>query len=196
MIRNYYDYLYTKKLNLDSSEIYKSCNELYNIVINNFEINDTGYQGNAPTITKLYNQYNLFLHNLPGFYNLFHCIRDVYKSLSISTEPVYIQSWLNVYNQGDYIDWHNHWSAGMDVWHGFYCVNTEPNSFTSYKLPFLKDIIDIKSENDLLVIGKSEDDKHKSSEWKQESPRVTIAFDIVPAKHINPFHEINHWIPL
>jgi len=195
-MQNYYNYLYTKKLNLDSSEIYRSSNELYNFIINTFHDNGNGYQGNAPTTTKLYNQYNLFLYNLPGFYNLFYSIRDTYKSITKSTEPVYIQSWVNVYNRGDYIDWHGHWPAGMKVWHGFYCVNTEPDSFTSYKLPFLEDIINIKSENDLLVIGKSEDDRHKSSEWNQESPRVTIAFDIVPAKHINPFNEINHWIPL
>lgn len=53
------------------------------------------------------------------------------------------------------------------------------------------------SENNLLVISKSDGDSHKSSEWLfDDRIRVTIAFDIVPKEFINYDSWLNHWIPI
>lgn len=201
MIQNYYDYLYTKQLKLDYNQIEHSCGIFYKFIENTFlkyksNINSSMNNVVAPETTKAFEIYNLFMYNLPGFFELFKDVKNTFRELSQSTEPAYIQSWLNVYNKGDFVDWHNHWEAGKDVWHGFYCVNVEPNSYTSYKLPFLNNQIDIQSKNGLLVIGKSEDDYHRSSQWTEDYPRITIAFDIVPKRNVDPFRTINHWIPL
>jgi hypothetical protein len=46
-----------------------------------------------------------------------------------------------------------------------------------------------------LVIIKSYKYIHKSTEWLDErNPRITIAFDIIPDKHID-VNLPNHWIP-
>jgi hypothetical protein len=51
----------------------------------------------------------------------------------------------------------------------------------------------IPSKEGLLVIGRSNGDLHKSSEWLGDKPRVTLAFDISPIESIN--FKINHYIP-
>lgn len=195
-MKNYNNYLYTKKLNLDIEKIKSSSIIFHKYLLDNFISDGNGYNAKSTATTEIYNQYNLFLYGLPGYYDLFNEIRNVYRECSQSNKNVYIQSWLNVYHKNQFIDWHRHWKSGLDVWHGFYCVNTEPNSFTSYKLPHFDDIINIDSQDDLLVIGKSDGDKHRSSDWQYDYPRVTIAFDIVPEEHINFFINKNHWIPL
>ena len=195
-MNSYYEYLYTKKLNLNLEEIRNSSVRMYNFI--NEYIHEDGleqYGGRASKPTLIFKQYNVFLYPYNQFYELFHEIKDAFKFLSKPTEPHYMQAWINVYQRGEYIDWHNHWLAGMGVWHGFYCVDVEREpSHTLYDLPGRDEIIQIDSYDNLLVIGKSEDDKHKSSEWNNEHPRVTIAFDIVPAKHID--WGLNHWIPV
>ena len=60
--------------------------------------------------------------------------------------------------------------------------------------------IEIQSKNDLLVLSKSENDVHRSSEWMYDHPRITLAFDIVPTKMLfennKTFMLKNHWIPI
>jgi hypothetical protein len=61
------------------------------------------------------------------------------------------------------------------------------------------DELDIPSKNGLMVLSRSNGDVHRSSEWDQEYPRITIAFDIVPAGILyreNRYTHINHWMPI
>jgi hypothetical protein len=191
------NYLFTTQLRLDVNQIRRSCYDMNEIIKNNFSNDEHYYTGIAAETTKLYGSYNILMYPYTGFYELFQEIKTTFLELANPSEPYYIQSWLNVYNKGDYIDWHYHYPEGMKVWHGFYCVSVGDNeSSTLYRIPNLEEI-EIKSVNNLLVIGKSDGDYHKSTEWANPNkPRITIAFDIVPKSKIDPEKNLNHWIPL
>lgn len=197
MITNYHDYLYTKTLNLDLTGIKASCLEMHDIVMKNFSHLPGGYPQKDLKSTHVFNQYNVFMYPLNQFYELYIEIQRMYREVSKSTEPMYMQSWLNFYEKGQYIDWHGHWGSGPESVHGFYCVDVEPDSYTSYRFPIDNDMkhVDVQGTNNLLVMGKTDGDQHRSSEWTQDYPRITIAYDIVPKKHV-PIKMLNHWIPL
>jgi hypothetical protein len=121
-----------------------------------------------------------------------------------------MQSWVNVYNYGEYIDWHGHGQTSTYAWHGFFCVNAEPSK-TTYQYLNSPETIDVESKNNLLVLGKSNTDTHRTWPWLDKNePRITIAFDIVPDTTIvrhngntkltdmikqYPYFK-NHWIPI
>ena len=204
------NYLYTDFLNLDINQIKESCLEMKDFINSNIVDDGTGYDKNkglhVPPEAKLFSQYNLFMYPFPGFYDLykeiqqrFHYANAHQNGDSIKNIKYYTQCWLNVYRAGDYIDWHYHWEPEVKAWHGFYCVDVEPNSETSYRIPG-KDDVHIRSQNNLLVISKSDGDLHKSSEWDDTSrPRITIAFDIIPSdKLYDGFYnkKVNHWVPI
>jgi hypothetical protein len=128
---------------------------------------------------------------------------------------------LNVYRKGESIGWHGHQTPNYNAWHGFVCVDTEPESYTSYRWPNNKErdnlILDVPSKDGLIVLGLSNGDIHRSSEWQiAERNRVTIAFDIVPSKALaaeisqnqepnlvnalkfvdDKSYFVNHWVPI
>jgi len=197
MTTNYHNYLYTKKLDLDIDTIKDSCLEMHKIIMNNFAGLPGGYPQKDLSSTHVFNQYNLLMYPLDQFHELYFEIQRMYRELSQVDNPMYIQCWLNFYNKGQYIDWHGHWGDGSGAYHGYFCVDVEPDSHTSYKFLVNDEIklVDIESKNNLLVIGKTEGDQHKSSEWKNDYPRITIAYDIVP-KNLVPLNMLNHWMPI
>ena len=72
----------------------------------------------------------------------------------------------------------------------------EGKSYTEYKIPEVKNIIKIISEEGLIVFGKSDGDKHRSSPWREtKRHRITIAFDIIPIESIEYKLQGNHFIP-
>lgn len=199
---NYSGYVNTKKLNLDTKTIKKNCLVLMEYVLNNF-LGDYDskydYMGSGQNMmtTKLFTRYNLFLYPLPQFHELFFEIKKYfYEIYPNNKQNYYIQSWLNVYKKGQNIDWHSHWDSEKQSYHGFYCVNIPEKSSTLYQLRDSDDIIQIPSEENLLVLSPSDGDIHKSTEGSSiDEPRITIAFDILPEKHIPVFGVPNHWIP-
>jgi hypothetical protein len=202
MITNNFNYLYTKKVNLNLSEIKDSSNLMYDVIHKNFVNQQSHHDGQRMMTTKLYTQYNVLMYPFPEFHELYEEIKNTFYEVSEGQrldQKYYIQSWLNVYRKGEFIDWHPHWHAYYNVWHGFYCVDVEPNSSTTYRIPIngKEEEVVVKSENNLLVMGKSENDEHRSSEWLiEEYPRITIAFDIVPRTSIDATQNLNHWIPI
>lgn len=195
-MENYHNYLYSKHIEtIDNDAIRHSCVRMYNVI--RHEIVDDGkqhYGGQATMTTKLYSKYNCLMYPFPQYYELYYAIKHMFYEIAKPTEQHYIQCWLNVYKSGEHIDWHGHWAAEKRVWHGFFCVDVEKQrSYTSYRIPGHEQI-DVVSKDNLLVLGKSEDDKHRSSDWVHPEPRVTMAFDIVPAVEIH--NGINHWIPI
>jgi hypothetical protein len=198
------DTLYTRKLDLDLTVQKTTANNMYEFIRTNFVDDNSGYTGQSTLTTKLFNKYNYLLYPVPGNNELYHAIKDTfYAALNHSNwykeKNYYIQCWLNFYNKGDYIDWHHHGSQEMQSWHGFYCVDVEPNSFTTYKLPNKNHETVVKSENNLIVIGPTNGDLHKSSEWEHNYPRITIAFDITSGDILferNMWQTHNHWIPI
>ena len=117
---------------------------------------------------------------------------------------------MNVYKKSEYIDWHSHWPAGINAWHGLFIVDSEAQkSFTHYQLRIndLTESVDIESKNNLIILGKCDDDKHRSTEWNNEQERITIAYDIIPREYVDnksylkkdvtklESYDLNHWIP-
>lgn len=204
-LKIYDDYIYTKKLDLKTDILKRTSLVLYDQILKNFGDGRKDYGGQSTMTTQLYSNYNALLYPYPGMHILYKEIKKFfYEASGIDPDnrnEFYIQCWLNVYKKGDYINWHGHWPSECNSWHGFYCVDCEINNRTSsgtlYRIPNNKNEVYVPSENNLLVISKSDGDKHKSTEWlDEENPRITIAFDIVPSRHINAEFWINHWIPI
>lgn len=197
MIESHANYIYTKPLDLNLVKIRSSCAKMRTLIMTKFMDKPQHYSGQATMTTKLFSQYNVLMYPFPEFHELYTNIQTMFNEVyGKNDNTYYIQSWLNVYEKGEFIDWHDHWNPVQQSYHGFYCVDVEPNSKTSYSLKDSDDIVDVPSKDNLLVLSKSDGDLHKSSEWLVEDrPRITIAFDIVPRESINPAGWINHWVP-
>lgn len=191
--------IYNEVLDLNLEAQRKTAHYMYEYVKHKFT-DEIELNGQLTLSTKLFDRYNYLMYPLPGVHELYNSIKDVFHR--INTDPYtdyFIQCWLNFYHKGDYIDWHAHWASEADSWHGFYCVDVEPDSYTDYKFKGSDNISRIKSKDNLLVISRSGNDVHRSSEWKEDRPRITIAFDIVPAEKlfdVGAYRNPNHWIPI
>lgn len=187
----------TKDLGLDVAIIKDSCFKLYDYVKENFSEDKKDYDGQSQVESQLFTKYNLLLYPLPGFYELYERIRTTFVESypNLDASDYYIQSWVNFYRKGDFIDWHYHWPDEANAYHGFYCVDTHP-SHTSYIYEDHDIQFDIESRDDRLVMSKSYRERHRTWPWDADRPRITIAFDIVPRAHIKPFEWANHWIPI
>ena len=198
-MRNINNYLYCFNLDLDTDNIKQECfqiNELLQTLPQPEEhwINHYGSKSSA-----VHKDYNIFTWTSSYIRTLYDELRFTFNKVKDSTEPYAMQGWLNVYEKGHNINWHKHWDSEWKAWHGFYCVDVEKEqSHTEYNLPFMEENVQIESKNNLLVIGKSDNDEHRSSVWNQETPRITIAFDILPMSSINKLqsNNLNHWIPI
>jgi len=199
-MKTYNDYIITSKLNLNLTEIKDSCYKMKAVIDENFKkhilgneyIEDEGKF--APLTTQGFEQYNLLMYPFAGFHSLYFEIQKLFQQLNQSNEKHYLRCWLNIYEKDNFVDWHEHFPASCNSWHGFFCVDCEPSK-TTYQLPNTLDQVDIISENNLLVLSKSAGDKHRTYPWEYEDrDRITIAFDIVPAKSTGNF--LNHWIPI
>lgn len=206
----YNNFVYTKPLDLDLSQQQKNAHDIRNYLNEKYlDYPSTYYGESASSVSKYYAYYNYLMMPCAGMSKLFNNIRDTfidcnnhaYDGNPPDTE-YYIQCWLNYYNTGEFIDWHSHLTPQARSWHGFYCVDVEPNSSTQYRHGI--DEFEIKSKNNMLVIGKSCDDMHRSSDWMEEKPRITVAFDIVPWQNTTGFlgkiknenGNLHYWIPL
>jgi len=224
MIQKHVDGLYSVQTNLDIRVLKNTCDQMYEAIKEHFTSDKNDYSGQSTLTTKLFTKYNLLLYPLPGLHDLYFTISDVFHSCLTdyhegkNGRKYVMQCWLNYYKKGDYINWHSHADFDSGNWHGFLCVDTEPDSHTSYIWPndeIRKGlVVDIKSEDGLMVMGLSNGDKHKSSEWQHNNrPRITIAFDINPiesidkeitnqyaGKYLHAMKDsslfVNHWIPI
>jgi hypothetical protein len=197
------DYVYTRQLDLNLADQQYSAHLMNEYIAANFKSNPAiDYPVKSAATTKLYAQYNYFMYPFPGLYELYKAVKETFHYCCKSDEKFYSQAWLNVYRAGDYIDWHSHWPPEFESWHGFYCVDVEPDSSTTYRLfgnrPEVDDIV-VTSQDNLLVISRSDGDVHRSSEWNNpDKPRITVAFDIIPMGKLydRRNYEPNHWVPI
>jgi hypothetical protein len=196
------DYLYGFQLDsIDNQALFNKCLVMEDIIIKTTSPAEKGWYGN---LTSAKNQeYNLFTFPVKELHQLYEAmVKNIPQLLDKNTSYV-LKSWMNVYRKGDKVSWHAHWPPECKVWHGFYCVNVGENeSATNYKIPRIKEIVNVPSVNGLLVVGKSDDDRHTSTEWQGDKPRVTLAFDIIPMWAANPNENTNmydlslyHYIP-
>ena len=150
----------------------------------------------TPATTNVFSSYNLLMYPFDELHELREEIEKFFHECCIDEKKYYIQCWMNIYKKGQYIGWHKHWAPEDNSWHGFFCVDCEPSK-TTYKIPGKHDEFDIVSENNLLVISKSNGDMHRTWPWDQaDRDRITIAFDIVPKDKVDPEVWLNHWLPI
>ena len=189
------NYLYgfeTKEI--DNQALYGDCIHAEQIILGYFPQKESGWYGNKTSAAN--RQYNLLTFPSKHLNQLYHLLVKNIAPLLEEQKAYMIKSWMNVYRKDDKISMHSHWPSECKAWHGFYCVNVGENeSETIYKIPNVKDEIHITSKNGLIVIGKSDGDKHRSSAWtKTDNFRITLAFDIVPIDFLIDA-PINHFIP-
>lgn len=196
----YNDCIITTKLNLDLVSIKNSCYKLKDVIDKHFKekILESEFEEEEGKLTPLTTQgfkyYNLLMYGFDGFHSLYFEIQKLFQQVKQQDEKYYIQCWFNIYEKGNFVDWHEHYPPKCMAWHGFFCVDCEPSK-TTYQLPNIVNPIDIISENNLLVLSKSNDDRHRTWPWEYtDRDRITIAFDIVPAKYTGEF--LNHWVPI
>lgn len=199
----YADYIHTKQVNLNLSELKQYCLQLEKSIITRFgESSTLSKDLSAPVTTLLYAKYNIFCFPNKELYKLFREIQILFRRDLGKTGMYYIQGWINVYNKGQYIDWHKHWDSSKNTYHGFLCVDVG-SSITTYHIPGVLEQVDIPGINNNLIISPSKDDMHRTYPWTEDSPRITIAYDIIPADVLqsmyNPFDPSStwyHWVPI
>ena len=140
------------------------------------------------------------MYPFPGFHNIYNEIKTMfYECLKLSNQEsqkqYYIECWLNVYNPTDYIDWHSHCKPEHNTWFGIYCINVEPSK-TTFDFPDVDGYIDVHGTNNLLVMLKGDENLHRTWPWEYPTPRITVAFNIVPNDSIDTAQRLNHWIPI
>lgn len=188
------DYLWTFKLDLDTTEMYNHSLEVYDEVIGMFgEVKEP--HGFGSDTAYYHNRYNLLSYPSINTHKLFRLLRNCSMTV-VRSDNYYVRCWLNRYDVSKNIEWHNHWGADSKAYHGFYCVNVEGDnlSSTQYRIPN-HEPIEIISRDNILVFGKSEGDQHRSTPWLNDGYRITVAFDIIPVSKCNAY-KLNDVIPL
>jgi len=152
---------------------------------------------NGSNSTKLYETYNVFLCHMPGFREVFQLILQKFKEKQHNYYDYAVAGWVNIYKKDTYLDWHKHGSdpvAHDGRWHGYVCVNAEPSQ-TLYADDNKKLIKNIENRNGYITLSPA-GLMHRVTPWTQiNEPRITIAFDFIPANQIDPYL-INRWIPV
>ena len=167
-------------------------NRLYNEVLN------SDLQ-TAPASSRFHDLYNVFLFPYDGIHELYEKVCLAFWDVNDDyEEPYYIHAWLNYQQKGESIPWHYHWKglSGLDkTFVGTFYVNAEP-SITTHEFTNGK-VLERVNENNTIVIYEDKGDKHMVSAWDEDTPRISISFDIVPMKYIQGMpYVLNTWMPI
>lgn len=190
------DYIVSQQLSLNLIQLRSSCEQMRRLVLDtwpNLTDPNTVKITNS-LMSQLFKNYNIFMYAYPEFYSLYREIQTLFRQHSKNQHPHYCQAWLNYYHTDEFITWHRHNLSLNCGYHGFFCVDTEPSK-TTYRLQDGTEF-DVIGKNNMLILSKNEGDSHRTWPWHKPEPRITIAFDIVPATHIDPCDRLNHWIPI
>lgn len=155
-------------------------------------------------IHDVYNNYNFFAYPLPQTSKLFRGVVNSFSQIE-SCDDMWIKAWVNVYNNTAHT-WHSHKShTWLDnpnhkqfapSWHGIFCVVGD-GTCTTYKNVEEDLTVHIPWQpNQLAFIENQAGWSHKCWKPKGDETRITIAFNILHQKDIDPFRYKNHWIPL
>jgi len=187
------NYLWTEESNqLDNAKLFEACMDIEQLLRKQFGGPPVGEKDDRLFTTSIFSKYNIFTYPNAEIQKLYKLLTERFSKYLDADRTYMLQSWLNVYRKGAFIGLHGHWPSEANVWHGYYCVNTE-GSVTSYVVD--KETYEVKNKDGLIVIGRSGEDKHQSSPWNEEKARITIAFDIVPIDSITQ-RKLNHYLPV
>ena len=121
--------------------------------------------------TWTYDSYNVFTLTSGSelFHKLYYEIQKIVRGYVKAEEPLWLQSWMNFHKKEEVLDWHDHKCC---IAHGYVSINPH-NTKTVFE--------DFEVDNEVgkLYIGKPYM-KHKVViEEEFDSPRITIAFDVI-----------------
>jgi hypothetical protein len=159
-------------------------------------LEDVGMQSD---VTK---RYNIFTFDNKEIKKLKESIVEMVKEASeyygydYNHQDYKITGWFNLWkNLGvtpiENKQWHFHDKVGAPHFHGYYSINAEP-SITHYRI-FGKEFNNINKNN--RVILSETGHEHAPGDWVENFDRITLAFDIMPAKHIG-WEDVSKWITL
>jgi hypothetical protein len=134
--------------------------------------------------------------------NIFNGIKELmidacnYYEIDFNKQEYHVHGWFNYWSGKNEINvdpkelnYHDHGDFPT-AFHGFYCLNAEP-SITYYKIS--NKIFENYNKNNRMIIGKN-GAPHAVGSWPYDTPRITIAYNVVPKRHLHP--DIDKWIPL
>ena len=147
------NYLFSNKVNnIDNHTLVKDCLDIEKMLLTTFtNIDRKGY---GCLSTAHHEKYNMLTFSTKEIQDLYYELQNLISPY-LENKTYLIKSWLNVFRKEENINWHSHWEPEKKVWHGFYCVQVG-ESYTEYKIPGIEKIIKIKSQEGLIVFGKSE----------------------------------------
>jgi len=153
--------------------------------------------------TVKWREYNVFQFYHEGIYNLFSSLSEVvkeacdYYEIDFKQQQYMVQGWFNInYHNKGKLDWHDHGAYKAPIFHGYYCVNAEPSS-TYYKIDNDDNrVVENINYNNRMIVSEM-GHPHAMGDWNWEGERITVAYDILPLKHVKTFTwQEQHWIPL
>jgi predicted choloylglycine hydrolase len=152
--------------------------------------------------TIKWQEYNIFQFHHPAIWNLYRGISETvkeaceYYGVDFNKEQYMVQGWFNINDRKTgKLNWHDHGGPWAPFFHGYYCVKAEPSS-TYYKINNDPDkIVENKNYDNRLIVSEM-GHPHAMKDWDWDGPRITIAYDIMPLRHMNPMDLSQHYIPL
>ena len=164
--------------------------EQESILFDKFRTSNYGVQNRerGTTITSRHRDFNLLKLDFHGISKLKKALFEgIQTLLGVSgnthwQETLYVNSWFNVLRQGDGMDIHLH-GYNKNTFYGFHVtINATQPSFTSYYHPvkFQEDAVHNPNKIGNMTIFPNFI-PHEVSLNKYETPRITIAGDIMPS---------------
>ncbi len=148
--------------------------------------------------TSKWNKYNAFQFHNAAVHDLFKAVKSMtqeacdHYGLNFEKERFMVQGWFNVnYNHIGKLDWHEHGGNGAPHFHGYYCVKAEPS--TTYYKVFGRDVDNINKNNRAILSETGH--PHAMGDWDWDGPRITMAYDVIPLRYVEPDWQ-QHWIPM
>lgn len=160
------------------------------------QLND-GYTGLGPdSLTARFKYFNVLKWDHPECKKLHIAIKQLHDAYHVglvgeNIPKLKIQCWANVLRKGESIGKHNHAIHPHTYLSGHFCVACE-NTSTFYIPPYTEwgneiDMKNIPGEMTLFPTWLT----HYTSVNESDSPRITLAFDIIPFGHESSSFEDN-----
>jgi hypothetical protein len=205
-MENVRDYIYKKKLNLNLERLKEECWLTYGFIKDNY-IDKNSDKNRQWSLGVVSFRYNLFRFGHPELNELQRNIKQMFLEINPeATEKHYIHCWLNLCDKHGFYPWHTHnyrydfmaddkkyqidkseihnrQTALLNGRHGFFCVDVEPSS-TVYRFLDTNEIYELNDSDNLLIMGKNNNDEHRTYPWPYDRTRITIAYNIVSSKYV------------
>lgn len=199
---------FENQLDCDTNNLAAFLRIIYN-QIKNVEIQgvtpikeDDAWQDSGSVSTVKWLEYNIFQFHHEEIWKLYKGISETvkeacdYYGLDFDKEQFMVQGWFNINDKKTgKLNWHDHGGPWAPFFHGYYCVKAEPSS-TFYKIENREDMIveNVNINNRLIVSEMGH--PHAMGDWDWDGDRITIAYDIMPLRFMDPLDMRQHYIPL